>query len=152
MTTVKVATDSIEAGDIRLALSLDKTLQCFVLVLAVHSEFLVVCLLSNEKDMMSDYDVLLSRDRTLLPYDLVAQTDLTSRIYPIQARKFFGLLDAEMVSSLVHASNGDFSGIESSLRGMPIRGKSDPRWKNKKHELMVLQDLSRECNVGVDYE
>jgi hypothetical protein len=137
-------------GDIRLARALPSSskTQRLALVLRVnerlnHAE---VCLLSNERDMASDFDVLLPRDETGLPFQLIAELDLVSPMYLIQLTDLFGQVESgPFMDGLQLASSGNFSVIKPALRGLPIRGQADPRWAFKENELSALQELSRQC-------
>jgi len=139
------------AGEIRLArpLGSDLTLQArLVLVLKVEPglDYAEVCLLSNERGMMPDHDVLLRRQETHLPFDLVAQLDLAAPIYLIQACECFGQVDSvELLAGLKRVAAGDFSVPGLGERGTPIRGPRDPRWAFKEAELAHLQELSSRC-------
>lgn len=141
-------------GDIRLARSLppSSNTQRLVLVLDVHQELnhAEVCLLSNEADMMSDFDVLLPRDETGLPFDLVAEFDLVAPVFIIQTTDLLGRMASEsLIEDLRSASSRDFSNIRPGVRGLPIRGQEDPRWIFKEEELSDLQTLSRECTSDI---
>ena len=139
------------AGDIRLVRSLDPSsqeIQRLVLVLRVRKElnYAEVCLMSNEQDMMSDFDALLSRHETGLPFDLVAELDLVAPIYLIQACSLFGRIESTaLIDDLLAATAGDLDRLRPSDRGLPIRGPEDPRWALKEDELSLLQELSHRC-------
>ena len=138
-----------QEGDIRLIRALSSGAQRLALVVGVHSElnYAEVCLLSNEVDMMSDFDVLLRRDETGLPFDVVAEFDLTAPVYLIQASNLFARVrPEELLRQLRAASSGDIESIGPGLRGQPIQGPSDPRWEYKERELAALQEISRECS------
>jgi hypothetical protein len=135
-------------GEIRLARALSTPAQRLVLVLRVRAElnYAEVCLLSNESDMMSDFDVLLNRSETGLPFDVVAQLDLAAPVYLIQASDLFGCVRSEtLVQELEAASGGDVQSLSPGVRGTAIRGPADPRWGYKEAELSSLHVLSREC-------
>jgi hypothetical protein len=135
-------------GEIRLARALSTTAQRLVLVLRVRAElnYAEVCLLSNELDMMSDYDFVLARGDTGLPFDVVAELDLAAPVYLIQTSNLFGRVRSKtLTQELEAASKGDVRRLSPSLRGMPIRGPADPRWGYKEAELSSLYQLSREC-------
>lgn len=139
------------AGEIRLARSLgpESTVQPrLVLVLRVEPglDYAEVCLLSNERDMMSDRDVLLPQQQTHLPFDLVAELDLAAPIYLIQACEYFGQVEsARLLAQLRRAVSGEFQVFDPGERGVAIRGPHDPRWAFKEVELAHLQGLSSRC-------
>jgi len=141
-----------QVADIRLIRALSSGAQRLALVLRVCTEqnFVVICLLSNEVDMMSDFDVLLTREETGLPFDVVAELDLTVPVYLIQASSLFGRFrSADLLRQLQTASAGDIESVGPGLRGQPIRGQTDPRWEYKEKELAALQELSHECTHSV---
>ncbi len=136
------------AGEIRLLRAMRGGVQRLAAVLSVHREpdFLEICLLSNELDMMSAYDVVLTHSETGLPFKVIAQLDLVAPVYPDQATSCFGRIASEaMVQQLLAASAGDVAGLSPALRGLPMRGPSDPRWVFKEAELATLHELSRDC-------
>jgi len=138
-----------QEGEIRLVRTLSGETQQLALVLRVQPglNYVEVCLLSNDLDMMSDHDVNLHRAETGLPFDLMAQLDLTAPVYLIQASSVFGRLEpAHLVNEIREASQGDLGRISAGRRGAPIRGPADPRWVLKEAELEILHTLSAECS------
>jgi len=141
-----------QVGDIRLIRALSSQAQRLALVLRVFGEFnyAEVCLLSNEIDMASDFDALLSREETDLPFDLIAELDLTAPVFLVQAGSWFSKLRSEdLLRQLQGASVEDVEKIGPGMRGQPIQGQADPRWKYKEKELTALQELSRECTYSL---
>ena len=102
-----------------------------------------VLLLTNEAEMATDADFLLPPSATGLPYALLAQTDLYGTVWADQLRPPIGYVapGALRVAWGLPASAED----DSPGRGMPLRGRLDPRWDFKVSELGELQRLTRDC-------
>jgi hypothetical protein len=123
----------IAVGDIRKATG--EGYPRLVVVLAVEGDIVEICLLSNELEMQSEWDVLLPRERTGLPFHLIAETDLSAPLYAHQLGGRIGSVPEDI----------DLEDRGDSRRGTPIRGETDPRWDWKIEELGELQDLCRVC-------
>ncbi|MCP4902052.1 MAG: hypothetical protein GY906_34230 [bacterium] len=135
-------------GEIRLVRGLSSETQRLAVVLRVCTElnYAEICLLSNEIDMMSRFDFVLARSETGLPFDVIAQLDLTAPTYLIQTSCLFGRINSDsLVKELLAASTGNVEHLSQGLRGLPIRGPADPRWGFKEAELSDLNELSHEC-------
>ena len=102
-------------------------------------------LLTNETEYASDWDVRLTAEDLKLPYALMAECDIVSSVWWKQLGERIGTLTLSLISGIVAAASGDFSGIDESRRGTPIHGPADPRWGFREHELSALHALSEAC-------
>lgn len=136
-------------GQIRLVRSMEPIGPAprFVLILAVQEKpgFVSALLLTNETELASDVDVVLSTVDTGLPFSLLAETDLSAPFWTAQLSPVTAVVSAELTLAITRAVQSDFAGLEEFRRGLPLRGKEDARWQWKEHELAEVQALASSC-------
>lgn len=90
-----------------------------------------VLALSNEVEMASDTDTLLTGDVTGLPFDVLALTDVTGPAWYVQLGPTLATVDITV--------------LDNSPAGTPVEGPSDPRWEWKQEQHEALMRLLGEC-------
>jgi len=107
-----------------------------VYVLEVDREygFATVALATNEVDLATPDDVLLRRDRSEAPVDLLVELGIVAPIWWAQLGPALAKLALEDIQD------------DPTLRGaMPLRRRDDIRWAFKESELRDLQMLAADC-------
>lgn len=134
----------IRAGDICLARTADgRSAERLLLVLEVTDRYVSACLVSNEVYMATDHDVVLRYEHTGMPFDVIAELDITGDFLPGRiGEELFGRVTSELlVRGLYRMSAFDPEAVRASLRGLPVRGPRDRRWKFKEDELQQLHKI-----------
>lgn len=140
---------SPQRGDVRVLEPMDTEAPArLVLVVDVppnDSSTAIVLLLSNVVENATDLDVLLTRETTDLPFDLIAESDVVGTAWHWQLERRFTRLPAALVDGIeALPSLGDVQAL-SLLRGMPLSGEADARWRWKEDEVLELQRLTADC-------
>ncbi len=140
---------SPQRGDVRVLEPMDSEAPArLVLVVDVpsnDSSTAIVLLLSNVVENATDLDVLLTRETTDLPFDLIAESDMVGTAWDWQLERLLTRLPAVLVDGIEALPRlGDLQAL-SLLRGMPLSGEADVRWRWKEDEVLELQRLTADC-------
>ncbi len=140
---------SPQRGDVRVLEPMDSDAPArIVLVVDVppnDSSTAIVLLLSNVVENATDLDVLLTREKTDLPFDLIAESDVVGTAWQWQLERRLTRLPTVLVDGIEALPRlGDLQAL-SLLRGMPLSGAADVRWRWKEDEVLELQRLTADC-------
>ncbi len=140
---------SPQRGDVRVLEPMDSEAPArLILVIDVPSDdssTAIVLLLSNVVENATDLDVLLPHETTDLPFDLIAESDIVGTAWHWQLERLLTRLPAVLVDGIEALPRlGDLEAL-SLLRGMPLSGEADVRWRWKEDEVLELQRLTADC-------
>jgi len=135
-------------GEIRLVRDMDGAAEPrMILVVGVYTSTGVVegALITNEKDMGTDWDVLLPAAETGLPFDAMAEADIVLPLFAVQCDPLVGRASREVVESIIAVRGSGSPPASPPWIGLPLRGPSDGRWVFKETELAAFQALAASC-------
>ena len=125
-----------------------------VLVLRVDSqrEFAEVMLVHPHVELATSLDLIVSSERSAMPYRMVIQTDTRAVVWTIQLETLIGKFDPEAPEAL--EALGDVSIGQAIYRtslssGTPLRGPLDPRWDFKAREGHVMRSMAADCTAAL---
>ena len=149
--------DRVAVGDLRVMSPLAHRggVQRIGLVVRVENannfdQFVEVLLAHSSPEFATDSDVIMPKELSAAPYDLVIQSDLRAPVWTFQMKKAVGQVAPKVLSELL-AQVGTHRPIEAAeattnlLSGMPLRGPRDGRWSFKEAEGDALRALSDDC-------
>ena len=98
-----------------------------------------VVLVHNELDLATSQSLTYRASETGAPFDFVVQNDIVFPIWRNLLVSRAGVLPGGAAGLLAAAHLGEFTPSLDSRRGMPLRGRADPRWG-------FLEDLADEID------
>lgn len=138
----------VSRGDIRLIDWPGHDAMRSVLVVSVDSSdgMCEVLLLHNIVEYITDFDILISRAESGLPYALVAQLDIRGVVWTIDLGQALGTLSDDLGRfSIVAAANEDLR----TGRGLKLSGPLDPRWQFKREEGLAMAEIAESCTAAM---
>ncbi len=122
-----------------------------VLVLRVDTkrEFAEVMLVHPYVELATSVDLVVSPQRSTMPYRTVVQTDTRAVIWTIQLETLIGRLDPEALGALGDVSVGQAVYRTSLSSGNPLRGRLDARWDFKAQEGHVIRSMAADCTSAL---
>ena len=149
--------DPVAVGDLRLIspLAHQGGVQRIGLVARVEKasdfdQFVEVFLAHSSTEFATDSDVIMPRELSAAPYDLVIQSDVRAPVWTFQLKKAVGrvaleVLDEVMTLVGIHPPHETEDVTTDLLTGTPLRGPRDGRWPFKKAEGDAVRALSGDC-------
>ena len=128
-----------------------EALERMVLVLRVDSqwEFAEVMLVHSQDELVTSLDLIVSRERSTMPYRMVIQTDTRAVVGTTQLETLIGEFDPEALEALGDVSVGQAIYRTSLSSGTPLRGPLDPRWDFKAREGHVIRSMAADCTAAL---
>ena len=125
-----------------------------VLVLRVDSqrEFAEVMLVHSQVEFVTSLDLIVSPERSSMPYRMVIQTDTRAVVWTTQLETLIGKFDPEALEALGDVSVGQAIYRTSLSSGTPLRGPLDPRWDFKAREGHVIRSMAADCTSTLLYD
>lgn len=150
----------IQRGDLRVveSLSHERVDSRIMLVLAVdpQHEFADVVLVHSAPELATEADVVVPKDVSSAPYDLVIETDLRAVVWTLQISRAIGYLDESTLSAINSIGQDDALVQDDGMgpngtvstpllkSGIQLTGPADPRWAFKVDEGHSLRDLAHD--------
>jgi hypothetical protein len=115
-----------------------------VLVIEVDDEdpAATVALLTNELDLATDADLLLSSQETGCPFALLVETDVVGPLWWVQLCEPVGQVAPDTLETIAHEIAAGPGSTSRIAHGLAVLGPSDPRWDLKQSEATDLNVLS----------
>lgn len=99
-----------------------------------------VTLLSPDMELGGCADLVIAREDSGLPYNLIAEADIFGYLGAVQLDHELGRVSERVLAALDSLRNDDPVGL--AVAGPPIIQRSDPRWDFKLSELARLHRLT----------
>lgn len=138
----------VSPGDIRLInWPGHDTLQSLFVVSVDSSDGVCeVLLLHSIVEYMTDFDILIPRAESGLPYALVAQLDIRGVVWTIDLGRALGKVSHDLERfSIAAAANEDLR----DRRGVRLSGPLDPRWQFKREQGRALAEIVESCTAAM---
>lgn len=138
----------VSQGDIRLIDWPGHDAMRSVLVVSIDSSegMCEVLLLHNIVEYTTDFDILISRAESGLPYVLIAQLDIRGVVWTIDLGKALCRLSDDLGRfSIAAAANEDLR----TGRGVRLSGPLDPRWQFKREEGQAMAEIAESCTAAM---
>ena len=131
-----------------------EALERMVLVLRVDSqrEFAEVMLVHPYVELATSLDLIVSPERSTMPYTAVAETDTRAVLWTYQLDALIGELDSEALEALGGVSVGRAVYRTNLSSGTPLRGPLDPRWDFKAREGHLIRSMAADCTSTLLYD
>lgn len=127
-----------------------------ILVLRVdshqHREFAEIMLVHPHIELAASSDLVVSPERSSLPYRAVVQADTRVVIWKDQLGGLIGMIDDVALDALGDVAVGQPFDREGLASGLPLRGRFDPRWDFKAQEGAVVRSLAADCTSALLHE
>jgi hypothetical protein len=125
----------------------DSELSRLVAVVDVHPQTysVVALLISNRVEDRTDADFLAEPDETGLPYPVVIQSDIVGALFENQLSHPHGTVPDGLMGAIRRVQIGGSAGDDDGRRGLPLRSRLDPRWRQKESEIDDMQQLAATC-------
>jgi hypothetical protein len=109
-----------------------------------------VALVATAVGMASDLDYIAGVGETLLPFDIVVETDVTRPLWADQLGDCYGRLALDTVSRLnASACHPAAEPLPDDRSGPPVLGAIDPRHSWKVRELGEMRALASDCLAAI---
>ncbi len=151
-----LATDvsDLYPGDIWIVKGNDHAarLRRHVLVLEAEpsTDVIRVCLLSNETELAAEDDLILPGSLTRLPYDLMVETALITRVAWDQAVRRVGMIENALLDDILDFIWDERPDRLDELRGLPARTRGDGRRQFEHDEVRDLERLGAPVEMPCD--
>ena len=121
----------------------DRVSDRMVLVIRVDSqrEFAEVMLVHPYTELATSSDLIVSPERSAMPYRVVVETDTRAVVWLYQLAALIGEIPPEALEAVADVAVGVSPVAAAFSTGMPLRGRFDPRWEFKALEGAAIRSL-----------
>lgn len=131
-----VVADS-DSGDLRRSFLITKV--------DSRTRTLEVLLVTNEVDMATDLDLIITGESSQVGYDLLAEGELYGVLFPEQLRIHLGAIGEDLAKAAAFAVRTDGDSLPGPMAGPPLAHPDDPRRAFKEAELTELIAFTSAC-------
>jgi hypothetical protein len=117
-----------------------------------QSRFAEILLVHPHIELAAISDLVVSPERSTLPYRLVAQADARGVVWTHQLGALIGAIDDVALEALGDVAVGQSLNREGLITGPPLRGRLDPRWDFKGQEGAAIRSLAADCTAALLYD
>ena len=134
----------------------DSVSERMVLMLRVdshqQSDFAEIMLVHPYTELATGSDLVVSPERSTMPYAAVVQTDTRAVVWTDQIDGLVGAIGPEALEAIGDVALGRPFDREGLAAGMPLRGRLDPRWDFKAQEGSAVRGLAANCTSALLYD
>ena len=134
-------------GELAVAEALSGAIRRVVLVTGVDdsSRTLNIVLATNRTETATDLDIIVDRETSGAPYDLVVEGELCGPIFPEQLDDAIAMTTGGLAEAIAGALATDGDSLVDFRVGLPLADSEDPRRSFKKAELAELMEIVSSC-------